>query len=778
MWKADPSTALYRLVDAMCGTAGAGGLVNEILLARMGGALDTIYFNELDYIFGKINFLSRSPAESYPYSPLVDMLTSEQWDEVRVKDAWFRSRIKEFFAACNKGSTPDGLRACVHAAIGVDADIYEVWRYCADTETEILTRSGYKSHENLVEGEEVLTLNLDTGLAEWQAVSAVNRFSVVDEEMLSVEMRGHSSLTTMDHRWPVLASHKKYLSHDEGRSHYGPRTWGLAVHRSRDLQREDKFIRAASVSNLPDQPKYTDSLVELIGWFITEGHCNELGYAQNIVQSHKVNPDNVERIRAALTKTFGPGVSRFTTRTGRKSERAPQWRESVSPSKPNLTLFRLNSVAGAVLAEVAPNKVASTDFINSLTESQLALFLNAVVAGDGYTRCDGYRSIVQNSIERLVPIQIAATLLGIATTYQAEQKTLGAPTTVLSLCEKSRYISPLGQKGINATKQRYSGTVWCPTTPNGTWFARRHGTHYFTGNTDNFGLTADLGRSEESSRSEVVIRPHKDEVSPGEMRLLRDMLGKIASIDTTVTVNTLGLAVFDPTPIASACADSTYFEVQKVVTSTPVFDDMPPPELLSIDLLSTEQWMFSKDPTLAPYAAFNISQESGYYYLVGGGARSPIDSVTYGVVYDDGQWMRSEANFESYDPAGYYTDWIAYEKADSPDNYPGGKFGLHPPTAPARNSDGTPYIFPYLTQQAYVDVEKDKIIAIGGIANDHNYKLPITTNTHDRKEYLPEYAIAYSAPSRDSTISSSLTNRRPLTVSLEPRDSTILVRTT
>ncbi len=29
----------------------------------------------------------------------------------------------------------------------------------------------------------------------------------------------------------------------------------------------------------------------------------------------------------------------------------------------------------------------------------------------------------------------------------------------------------------------YTGTVWCPVTPNSTWFARRNGTSYYTGNT-------------------------------------------------------------------------------------------------------------------------------------------------------------------------------------------------------------------------------------------------------------------------------------------------------
>src|SRR6516164_7289022 len=150
-----PDTNLYKLVDAICGTCGAGGLVNEVFVARLAGAMETIFGTDLDYVFGNTSILVRAPEESYPYNPSADTLTAAQWNEVRVKDAWYRARIRDFFTACGLGSTIEGVRMCVQAALSVDCDTYEVWRYCADTETEILTRSGYKSHDDLVEGEEV-----------------------------------------------------------------------------------------------------------------------------------------------------------------------------------------------------------------------------------------------------------------------------------------------------------------------------------------------------------------------------------------------------------------------------------------------------------------------------------------------------------------------------------------------------------------------------------------------------------------------------------------------
>lgn len=421
-----PDTVLYRYVDALCGTTGAGALVNEIFLARMGGALSTIYFNELDFIFGKINFLSRSPAESYPYNPQSDQLTSAQWDEVRVKDAWYRARIVDFFKACNLGGTPDGIRMAVQAALGVDCDIYEVWRY-----------------------------------------------------------------------------------------------------------------------------------------------------------------------------------------------------------------------------------------------------------------------------------------------------------------------------------------------------------------KDNFGLLADQGRSPVTARNEVVVKPHKATLAPAEMRLLRDMLNKICPLDAIVTVNLSGLATMTPVTVAAAAASSTYYEVQKVVTATPVLSQLPPPELLPIDLLPSETWLYDaqNNPTLAPYTAFNISAEYGYYYLVGGGKRSPIDSVSYGTLQPDGT-VRTEPNYQVFDTIEQFATKVAYEKADSPDNYPGGKYGLHPDSAPALNPDGTDYIFQYISQADYITHKTQEVVALGGRADVDGYSMPIRQTSSSARVFYPNYAVSYFPPAKDSDVSTSITRRRASQSSLqrELRDPTNFVR--
>ena len=124
-----PNTLIYKLVDALCGTTGAGSLLNQSFISTLQGNLDTTYGSDLDYFFGNIGFLPRSPAESYPYDPASDLLTSSAWNEVLVKDAWYRNRIRDFWIACGLGGTPEGIRMAVQAALSCDCTVLESWRY-------------------------------------------------------------------------------------------------------------------------------------------------------------------------------------------------------------------------------------------------------------------------------------------------------------------------------------------------------------------------------------------------------------------------------------------------------------------------------------------------------------------------------------------------------------------------------------------------------------------------------------------------------------------------
>jgi AAA domain/UvrD-like helicase C-terminal domain len=342
---------------------------------------------------------------------------------------------------------------------------------CTDDTTQILTQSGWKTHSELTVGEQVLTLNPETQLSEWQPVLGIHRYEV-DELLLSVEDESHSSLTTLNHRWPVKDYRDRIIFVD---SRYLMGKTG----------RYRAIAKAAPHHGFPDTPKYSDAFVELVAWFWTEGHVlsnrgEKIG-AVSIRQSETANPEDVASIRAALLAEYGP-----SRRLGRYQDTAPGWSESwrhpggLHQDNPGYRYWRfgLNNAAGRAIQACAPGKVVTLDFIQALTRSQLELFIQISLRADGYTEHAGSRSysaIRQKSRDALEAFQFACTLAGYSTVIRQ------TPSSGLwwMRLKTGRFHHP---RQTNTQLIRYTGTVWCPETANGTWFAKRNETTYFTGN--------------------------------------------------------------------------------------------------------------------------------------------------------------------------------------------------------------------------------------------------------------------------------------------------------
>src|SRR3990167_7092707 len=336
--------------------------------------------------------------------------------------------------------------------------------YCVDNQTEILTKRGWKAYNEIEKTDEALTLNPKTKLSEWQKIQKVNVFQG-KYEMWSLEKLGHSSFSTSNHRW-LIENHGKY-----------------SFKTTEKLKLGDNIPAARDCSTLPSIQIYSDAFVELVAWFWTEGQITQGG-----ISIWQNEGGKAERIRKCLKLLYGETLTK--TRNGRN--RAPDgWIER--PKRKKLCHFAINLNGSNNLLEVAPNKVVSPRFISCLTSEQLTLFLEISIAADGSTTRNGTRIITQSSVERLNPIQMACALRGIRTTlqnYKSRSKfSYGNDVFSLTLfkARKNIYIG-------ESKKSRYlfQGAVWCPTVKNGTWLARRKGTTYFTGNTNDPTAIVDI----------------------------------------------------------------------------------------------------------------------------------------------------------------------------------------------------------------------------------------------------------------------------------------------
>lgn len=337
--------------------------------------------------------------------------------------------------------------------------------WCMPTDVEIFTKDrGWINQSDLNEGDIVLTLDHETGVSQWQPTLGKVTFEVEDLEMRSIESKFHSSTSTMKHRWPII----------DGQ---GRRVWRT----SDELRYEDSIIHAAPHGELPSEPKYKDALVELAAWFFTEGTITYPAPNSpqiRIGQSHKANPGNVARIAESLRALFGPPVQRDTMMPKRSG--TPTWRFTVEDR--GMTMFSMNRAAADILLDVAPGRMVSREFIESMTLAQLELFLTVAALGDGTINSAGGRNINQRNPDRLDAVEYAAILAGHATSRTARQTGgFGKADQFFQAVMTGRHdLFDVREKRNDTTT--YTGTIWCPITPNGTWLARSNGKVFFTGN--------------------------------------------------------------------------------------------------------------------------------------------------------------------------------------------------------------------------------------------------------------------------------------------------------
>lgn len=346
---------------------------------------------------------------------------------------------------------------------------------CEALDTEILTEAGWRTYDQLTVGDLVFTLDHETGLSEWQPLRKINVLPAEPRTMLHCEGRAHASLTTLNHRWPVEATWDKR------------RTWTTSA----ELSSAHRIPIAAMCADLPLDPKWSDALVELVAWYWTEGYGGGRSNA-GIAKKKSVYPEHYERIRASLWQIFGPPVDPFP-RQGRAPDGVPRWRESKPHLGTEVGGFYLSAGATRVVTEHAPGKekVPTFEFLRSLTQAQLELFLRVSMFADN---C-GERKFCQVARARTEAFGFAAILAGDSVTYGTRTRKADRPgflreeyTTHLVRRRTCRWVNPKenAQRGAATFAQVvYDGGVWCPTTDNGTWLARRNGTVHFTGNSSN-----------------------------------------------------------------------------------------------------------------------------------------------------------------------------------------------------------------------------------------------------------------------------------------------------
>lgn len=337
------------------------------------------------------------------------------------------------------------------------------WRgYCVDQETEALTQRGWLNIDEI--NEDDMIVSYDNNNLKWSSIKSIYR-GEYNGKMHKMTVRGLDSLVTPEHKFVTQR--------------------GLV--KAEYLLETDKLILMGNRIESTNQT-YNDSMVELIGWILTEG-CYEYTSDKSLLKRIQIwqndNPKG-DRIRKCLNDL--------------------NIKFSESKNKFNNICFSISRSHSRELLNIIPEKNLSMKFILSLTSDQRELLINTMIDGDGWRTGDNkqHRRYVQKDKIHIDLFQALCAISGHRTNiHLRDHISFGKSTQSYNLnifssrknttrieCvdfHGGKNTEKTGLRGKinhpNKPTENYQGMVWCPETEYGCFLARRNGTVYLTGNT-------------------------------------------------------------------------------------------------------------------------------------------------------------------------------------------------------------------------------------------------------------------------------------------------------
>lgn len=338
---------------------------------------------------------------------------------------------------------------------------------CVDDKTEILTGQGWKTIYELRETDDVLTFNPDTQKLEWNELLAINKYEG-NFDMLEFSHKSFSACTTPNHRWAVDMKGKirwrtsdKLASYGDGYS-----DWRIPKCADNDFA----------------EGEYEDWFLQLVGYFLTDGSIGETSNNIKVYQSSTVNPDKCEIIENTF-KESGKQYSKYVTKDG-------------------YIAWNLGFDTGRKIRDMFPDRELTYDFMFSLSQRQANVLIEAMLLGDGEVSPKETKICCRNK-KVADAFQALCQVAGISTSL-TEVDAIGRKAYSTKISNKCGYIETkklyyivrlLRRKYTHVYPKHQTQTttnlVWCPTTKNETWIARRNGRTYITGNSRIQGSAAD-----------------------------------------------------------------------------------------------------------------------------------------------------------------------------------------------------------------------------------------------------------------------------------------------
>lgn len=336
---------------------------------------------------------------------------------------------------------------------------------CVPLDSEILTKEGWKTYNNLRIGELVAAYDIDNDHCIWTPLLEVNIFN--DVLTVNFGTKLHSFRCTPNHKWAI--KNQPYRIRSKGnrkiRGAYKNRQPLFQLIEADQINSGQKIILSASMIDEP-QIQISDNEAAIIGWIMCDGTVQRRGtHLRAGISQSKI--ETVQEIRTLLTgsgKKYYEVVGKPTTRTfpsGKTFDCLPQhwFYLSAFDSKDLFNKCQIESDADL------PN------FVLNISNSARKSMLNAMMHADGDKKG---RFGKKRKPGVMKAFQLLATLTG----HSLGKFHVGNIINTQKL-RKQRYIAGSNLK----MGDPFIENVWCPTTAYGTWIMRQNNSITITGNT-------------------------------------------------------------------------------------------------------------------------------------------------------------------------------------------------------------------------------------------------------------------------------------------------------
>jgi len=340
--------------------------------------------------------------------------------------------------------------------------------HCVSGDTEILTKVGWKKYNELRISEEIYTFNIKKNLIELKKLKEIFKHEF-NGDLYKIKNKYIDSLITEEHKLPLRIS----VAKKENKNYWKP----LELIKLNNLLFNIKSKRDIlyKLSGLKHGGKSIGKAkAGILGWILSDAHISKKNQDIIIQQSLTANKDKCEVISKLLKDS---GLKYYIRIQKEKIS-------DYSKRKSQIIVFRISKENTDWIFEFINKDRTPKYNILKLNKEELEEVYKNMMLGDGTNQNVNSREYAGQNKDRILFLRTLCCLLAKRTTI-GTKKQRGKNYNRLYIINKDE-CQVLEKKHIS--KEKYNGIVWCPSTDNGTFIAKRNNSLFITGNTLRHGF--------------------------------------------------------------------------------------------------------------------------------------------------------------------------------------------------------------------------------------------------------------------------------------------------